>query len=109
MLVNYSNGDIPTPSLLFVKADWCGHCQKAMPVLRQVGDMLGAAVPTLAIDSDANKAMVARLGVKSFPTIMYVDDGGQPHVFEGERTVHTIVGFVCSHASKTRGNLDGVC
>ena len=109
MLEPYSHGAIPTPALLFVKADWCGHCKKAAPVLRQVGDMLGAAVPTLAIDSDAHKAMVAQLGVKSFPTILFADDAGQMHVFEGERTPNAIVGFVCSHVTKSRGALDGVC
>jgi thiol-disulfide isomerase/thioredoxin len=86
------------PALLFVHATWCSYCRAATPMLEKVAMMLGSAVPTYSIDADQLPHLVKSLGVKSFPTILYVSRHGI-HKFEAERSPDTIAGFVCQHAS----------
>ena len=88
------------PALLFVKADYCGHCTRAKPIIAQVAKTLGSVVPVFAVDSSRDKALIEALGVTSYPTIIYVNRG-KLSKFNGTRDANTITGFVCSQASGT--------
>lgn len=83
------------PALLFVKAEWCGHCQRTKPVIDRVSRILGSAVPVYTVDSDENKALVRRWQVEGFPTIMYSDGRGNHFVYKGARTEDGIASWVC--------------
>ena len=86
------------PSLVFVGVEWCTFCRQAKPIMEDVARALGSTVPVYFVDADKNKALSASLGVKSYPTIFYATDSGL-YKFEGERTVNSIVGFVCEHST----------
>ena len=96
-------GRVSGPALLFVHVDWCGYCQRAKPIMEQVAAATGTAVPVLAVNGDQHEQFARQLGVKSFPTIIYVDPAGQMDTFEGERTPQQIMNFVCRHTSNVHG------
>ena len=97
------NGNVRTmgPALLYVNVTWCGYCKKARPIMEKVSGILGSIVPVYSIDADDREDLARSLGVKSFPTILYVDESGARYVYEGERTVDAIASFVC-HNSASR-------
>lgn len=96
------NANVATigPALLFVKADWCGYCRAAKPVLQKVSAVLGSVVPVYAVDADARPDLVRALGVNSFPTIIYVRADNTMVKFDAsERTVEAISSFVCNNST----------
>lgn len=97
------DGRLDGPALLFVYVDWCGYCKQAKPMIQKVSDMLGTALPVIAVNGDRHKAVAKRFGVTSYPTLIYIDQAGNARTFDGERTVETILGFVCSNTSSAFG------
>lgn len=88
---------IPKPALLYVNAKWCPHCVEARPVLQQVSNITGTAVPVYDVDSERNKKLISELGVKGFPTIIYRNGAGRLAEFKNmARTRQNIEGFVCT-------------
>lgn len=85
--------------VVIAKADWCGHCRKAAPEfekLRQASPISlanGQSAVVEVLDADQNKAEVAELGVKGFPTIL-VMKGGERKEYPGERTYEGVVAFL---------------
>lgn len=54
-------------------ASWCPHCQRMMPVVEQVKELLGDRVPVYQFDIDRNQQLADENGVQSIPTfIVYV-------------------------------------
>jgi len=89
-------GDV---KVVIAKADWCGHCKKAAPEFER---LVGASPIRLAdgrsavveiLDADRQKAEVAALGVKGFPTIL-IQKEGKNIEYPGERTYEGVVGFL---------------
>lgn len=91
------------PSLVMVGVEWCRFCKEAKPILEKVARTLGTTVPVYFIDADTNTHLAKSLGVKSYPTIFYVDRDAI-YKFEGERTVNTLVGFVCEHSNGSQSH-----
>jgi len=87
-----------SPSLVFVNVAWCGYCKEARPLLDKVAQALGWSVPVYSLDADKNPALAKELGVRSYPTILFVNNNGIKK-FEGDRTFDAIIGFVCSNMS----------
>lgn len=87
------------PYVVFVYADWCGHCQRTKPIVWELGQRLGNAVPVAWVDAEAQKDLADAFGVKSFPYIAYVTSAG-PVPFQGERTLEGLTDFVLAQSSK---------
>ena len=86
------------PNLVMVGVDWCRYCKEAKPIMDKVARALGVTVPTYYINADVNTHLAKSLGVKSYPTIFFVDRN-DVYKFEGDRTVNNLIGFVCEHTS----------
>lgn len=83
--------------ILIVKADWCGHCRKALPELEQVSRLTGNMFPVYKLDADTNKRSVKSLGVMGYPTIFFIEEDGKiSRRYEKERNARTIIDEVCS-------------
>jgi thiol-disulfide isomerase/thioredoxin len=103
MSVKAYRSNAPTVSVLFVKAEWCPHCQSAKPEMAKAAAVLGSVVPVYAVDSERNKAVVQKLGVEGFPTILFRDARGKLHPYEGPRTGQKIADWVCSKSGMCGG------
>ena len=86
----------PNGGLLMVKADWCGHCKRALPELQLAAKMLGKSFTIYMIDSDENPDFMKRSNVIGFPTIFNVNkDGSLGEKFNDTRDSTNILKFIC--------------
>jgi len=87
-------------TLIIVKANWCGHCKRAMPDFEQLVSASpitkadGSSVTVRMLDSDADAAEVKNLNVKGFPTILYQSKDGSVSNYNGERSYNAISAFL---------------
>ena len=87
--------------VVIVKADWCGHCKKAKPEFeRLIGASPirlndGSEVAVRMLDEKGNRDEVQGLGVRGFPTILYISNG-QKTEYSGPRTYDGVMGFLQS-------------
>jgi len=86
--------------LLIVKATWCGHCTKAkgdFDKLAQASPVKlsdGSEVTVRILDEAADKSEVASLGVKGYPTILYLPSSGNRQEYSGPRTYDGVMSFL---------------
>lgn len=93
---------IQKPSIVFVKAEWCPHCQTTKPEIGKAAEILGSVLPIYMIDGDKHKADIDRklkLKVDGYPTIVFLGRNGEMTQFkEGARTGKKIADWACAHS-----------
>ena len=60
-------------------ADWCGPCKTMAPVLDDFAQRHTGEVLVLKMDTDANPATAARLGIRGIPTLIVFQQGSERH------------------------------
>ena len=88
-------------SVTILKAEWCGHCKKAMPEFKKLVDASpitlksGEKVTVRMLDSDADKSAIDALGykVRGFPTIL-IQSGKEFTEYPGDRTRDGVMEFL---------------
>ena len=65
-------------------ATWCPHCQKMMPVVQQIRELLDGKVPVVQLDIDKNNSEADEAGVKSIPTFIIYKNGQEAWRHTGE-------------------------
>jgi thioredoxin-like negative regulator of GroEL len=77
-------------TLVFVYADWCGHCQSYKPLMSKLESMNGRTIQTARIRDDMfSQSPLSNQKIEGYPTLMLVDQNGEPVKFktpEGEQT-----------------------
>lgn len=63
------------PVLLDVTAPWCPPCKLAVPVVGELAQKYAGRLKVVVIDGERATELVARLGVRGFPTFFGVRDG----------------------------------
>ena len=97
---SYRRG-VTGPAVLFVKAEWCPHCQAAKPEIRKAAAILGTVLPVYEVDSEKHKDVVEEFGVDGFPTIFYMDASRKLKQYrEGPRTGQKIADWACAHSGR---------
>jgi thiol-disulfide isomerase/thioredoxin len=92
----YINQAKGTGGLLMISVNWCGHCKRTLPILKEVSEKLGSAFPIFKLDADINKKAVNTLNVDGFPTIFYIDRNGKiGKTFSGDRTIGGFLNGIC--------------
>jgi protein disulfide-isomerase A6 len=104
-----------SPHVVMVEffAPWCGHCQRLAPEYESAAKRLSGLAKLVAVDcdSDLNKPLCGKFGVRGFPTLKIFGGGtpkghpsGFPHNnldYQGERTADAIVREVRSRLPAT--------
>jgi len=79
---------------VFFGAAWCGHCKRLKPVWSEVAAELKGHTVLATVDGDAQLDLVARFGVKGYPTLVHVRSAGaQVRIFSGDRSKAELVKF----------------
>lgn len=78
-------------------ASWCPHCQRMMPIVAQVKELLGD-VPVVQLDIDQNDAAANAAEVESVPTFIVYKDGSEVWRHSGEIDGNDLLAKVQSFA-----------
>ncbi len=74
-----------SPSVLIeFYATWCPHCQKMMPIVEQVKELLSGTAEVYQFDIDKNVKLAAQVEVQSIPTFIVYRDGQEVWRHTGE-------------------------
>lgn len=65
-------------------ASWCPHCQRMMPIVEQVKQLLGDSAPVYQFDIDKNQSLASETGVESIPTFIIYRNGSEVWRQSGE-------------------------
>lgn len=65
-------------------ATWCPHCQRMMPVVEQIRELLGDSVQIYQLDVDKNSDVASEVGVSGTPMFIIYRDGKPVWEYSGE-------------------------
>ncbi len=65
-------------------ASWCPHCQRMMPVVDQIKQLLGDKATVHQFDIDENQSLADTTGVESIPTFIIYKNGVEVWKQSGE-------------------------
>ena len=65
-------------------ASWCPHCQRMMPVVDQIKQLLGDRATVHQFDIDENKSLADDTGIESIPTFIIYKNGVEVWKQSGE-------------------------
>jgi thiol-disulfide isomerase/thioredoxin len=87
-------------SIIFFGVPWCGYCKKALPEYIKAAQQLGKAFTLFYIDCETYPKVSELMGIKGYPTIMYMKDGIPYKMYNGERTRDGFLKDICKEAMK---------
>ena len=61
--------------LVDFSATWCGPCKRLEPIVHEIADSYDGRLKVVKVDVDAARAVAAKFGVMSVPTVVLVKDG----------------------------------
>ena len=83
--MTYDEAIKKTPvTLVEFYASWCPHCQRMMPVVEQVKELLSNSVNIIQLDIDQNQESANSNKVESIPTFIIYKDGKEQWRHSGE-------------------------
>jgi len=71
-------------------APWCGHCKALAPIWDELAKVSESNIAK--VDCTVEKDLMARFGIKGFPTIKFIKDG-KVYDFRGARTVEAFQAY----------------
>ena len=84
------------PVLVDVTAAWCAPCRAAEPVLAELARQRGSTLKVVRIDGEESPVLVARLGVRGYPTFLLYEHGREVKRQAGFRGVNALRQFADS-------------
>lgn len=83
--MNYTELTQSKPSVVVeFFASWCPHCQRMMPIVDQVKELLGNKAIVYQLDIDENQEAAQEADVQSIPTFIVYHDGRETWRQSGE-------------------------
>ena len=87
------------PVLVDFWAPWCGPCRMMAPAFAQAAGLLEPQFRLAKLDTEANQAIGARLGIRSIPTLALFRGGREIARQAGAMGAADIVRWARSHAN----------
>ena len=66
-----------TPVLVDFFANWCGHCQKLLPLLDEVAVAMDGKLNVVKLNVDENRDLSQKYEIKGLPTMILFKDGSE--------------------------------
>ena len=83
-----------TPVLVDFWAEWCAPCHTLKPVLKRLADEYGGRFLLAKVDSDQNRELAARYGVRGIPSVKAFVNGEMADEFTGALPEAQIRAFI---------------
>ncbi|HEY6729203.1 MAG TPA: thioredoxin family protein [Polyangiaceae bacterium] len=81
------------PVLVDVATTWCAPCRAAEPVLAELARQRAATLKVVRVDGEESPALVARLGVRGYPTFLLYEHGREVRRQAGFRGIRALRDF----------------
>lgn len=78
-------------------ASWCPHCQRMMPVVAQIKELLAGKVDVYQFDIDKNAELASEVGADSIPTFIIYKNGKEQWRESGEMDGQLLLSKVQSY------------
>lgn len=78
-------------------ASWCPHCQRMMPVVDDIRQLLEGRAKVYQFDIDDNRDLASRLGVEGIPTFIVYKDGAPVWTGSGEMDANALMSKIESY------------
>jgi len=78
-------------------ASWCPHCQRMMPVVAQIKELLEGRALVAQFDIDENRELASEQEVESIPTFIIYQNGVEKWRRSGEIDGETLLSQVESY------------
>ncbi len=75
-------------------ASWCPHCQRMMPIVQQIRELLDGKVGVYQFDIDEYKELAEENKVESIPTFIVYRDGKEMWRQSGEMAADVLLSKV---------------
>lgn len=96
--MTYSDVTNSTPVVLVeFFASWCPHCQRMMPVVAQIKELLNGQTDVYQFDIDQNRELADAESVESLPTFIVYRDGREVWRQSGEMDGQVLLSKVESY------------
>ena len=91
-------GGTDLPVVVDCWASWCGPCMRFAPVFEEAASKLEPQVRLAKLDTEANQATAARLGIRSIPTLILFKGGKEAARISGAMPLGPFLEWVKQHA-----------
>ncbi len=88
------------PVLVDFWAQWCAPCKVLMPLLEKVTTSYQGELLLAKVDCDIDQDIVARLGIKSLPTVVLFQDGKPVDGFTGAQSETDIRAMLAKYVTE---------
>ncbi len=90
---------INRPGVMLVEfyATWCPHCQKMMPIVEQIKELLEGKVDVVQLDVDKNEEASDEVGVQGIPLFIIYKDGKEVWRQSGEMDGQVLLNQIQSY------------
>lgn len=78
------------PCVIDLYAVWCGPCKQLAPVLEELAEEYKGKVQFYKVDAEKETELAAAIGIRSYPTLLFIAKGKKPILVEGAYPKETI-------------------
>lgn len=71
------------PAIIDFYADWCGPCKMVAPILEELSEEYKDRLVIYKVDTEAEQELAAVFGIRSIPTLLFIDANGEPMMQPG--------------------------
>ena len=81
-------------------APWCGHCKRLAPTWISLAEKAEGKFHVAEVDCTVQKALMTKFGIRGFPTIKFIANGGKPEDVRVPRTVEAYMEYMSQYLEK---------
>jgi thioredoxin 2 len=92
----HANGEIPL--VVDCWAAWCGPCRMMAPAYEEAAARVPPGIHLAKLDTEAEQAIAARLGIRSIPTLIVFRRGKEIARQSGALSLPQLLSWISAHA-----------
>jgi thioredoxin len=82
------------PAIIDFYADWCGPCKMVAPILEELSVEYDGKLLIYKVNTDAEEELSAVFGIRSIPTMLFINANGDPSMQSGAFPKHVFKNII---------------